>query len=165
MIHRFSSCFEPSDSQNCHFRFKTFPRHDFTQPPTTPAPVLIPFHWTFQHLRFTTVHITIHSMNSFSRIYNFCYHFQNLFLSYPLQPITLDNPYPGSSTECYGLWGCQLYLHNQCPLPRYWLVIMIVNILLGRWQFSQIRQLQLCLTTRTAQRHPAYYRAFGYGSI
>jgi len=34
----------------------------------------------------------------------------NLFLSYLTKPIASDNPYPGPSTEKYGLWQVQLYI-------------------------------------------------------
>jgi hypothetical protein len=30
---------------------------------------------------------------------------------YLLKPINPENPYPGVSTEGYGLWECRLYYH------------------------------------------------------
>ena len=38
--------------------------------------------------------------------------FLNIFLALLPESITSHNPYPGSSTEGYGLWGCWLYWVN-----------------------------------------------------
>ena len=41
-----------------------------------------------------------------------------IFFSHPLQPITLENPWPGLS-KGYVLWGCWLYMYSHIFLSWY----------------------------------------------